>query len=266
MKLTRTQGRTLLALVWLLAIVACSVSSPRERELHRWWAGFGMVVKHDSFPGDCKLCHVGANWNEVVDSFAFDPVAGDWIVGTREGTIERWVGDQQAEDKIVGLGTNPTATSNRVAGLHYFPVSTTPADVSYGLGCEGNEGWTPTDSSFGAPVAGSTGFRFGLFSANPGDLVVLLLDFQNVTIGGVPLPADLTGLGAPGCFVRTGNLFSQFLVTGGSGAGGGQATIPLALPANMTGLSFYRQWAELQATPTNGLGIVVSNARQLTVL
>lgn len=68
----RTRARTVLAIAWLLAIVACSVTSPRERELHRWWGGFGMVVKHDSFPGDCKLCHVGANWNEVVDSFTFD--------------------------------------------------------------------------------------------------------------------------------------------------------------------------------------------------
>ncbi|MCR9246722.1 MAG: hypothetical protein NXI31_16940 [bacterium] len=63
---------TALVCGWLLAIVACSVSSPQGRELHRWWAGFGMVVKHDSFPADCKLCHLGESWNDIVETFEFD--------------------------------------------------------------------------------------------------------------------------------------------------------------------------------------------------
>lgn len=68
-------GKTLriaAALAWVAAALACTIASPRERELHRWWAGFGMVVSHDSFPGDCKLCHVGASWNEIASTFEFD--------------------------------------------------------------------------------------------------------------------------------------------------------------------------------------------------
>lgn len=56
----------------VLAVVACTVVSPRRGELHRWWAGFGLVVPHESFPADCKLCHVGASWNQLVTNFVFD--------------------------------------------------------------------------------------------------------------------------------------------------------------------------------------------------
>jgi hypothetical protein len=53
-------------------VVACSTVSSRDASLHRWWAGLGLVVSHETFPGDCKLCHVGARWNELVDDFTFD--------------------------------------------------------------------------------------------------------------------------------------------------------------------------------------------------
>jgi hypothetical protein len=200
----------------------------------------------------------------TVNSAAFDPIAADWIVGTRYGSIEVWVHHQQAEQKIVGVGSNPTATANSITGLYYFPAGP-GIDVSYGAGCPGNDGWTPTDSSFGAPYAGNASFRLALFSANPGDLAVLLVDFQNTVFGGVPLPIDLGVIGAPGCSLRTGNAITMFAVTSGTGSGGGRAIIPVALPASFAGLTIYRQWAELQVTPTNALGIVGSNARQMTV-
>lgn len=53
-------------------VVACSVASPGSGELHRWWAGFGLVVPHESFPADCQLCHVGSSWNELRGDFVFD--------------------------------------------------------------------------------------------------------------------------------------------------------------------------------------------------
>ncbi|MCA8978357.1 MAG: hypothetical protein KDC98_26750 [Planctomycetes bacterium] len=200
----------------------------------------------------------------TVNSFSFDPVAQDWVVGTRYAAIERWVGDQQAENKILGVGTHPTLTSNSITGIQYFP-EVGGVDTSYGGGCAGNDGWKPTDSSFGAPLAGNTAFRLGLFSANPGDLAVLLIDFQNAVIGSIPLPADLGTYGAPNCFIRTGNLISTFVVTSGTGSGGGQAFVSMPLPSWAVGLNFYRQWAELQLLPTNGLGLVVSNARHVVV-
>ena len=62
----------LAALVMAVAIAACSVAVPRQGDMHRWWAGFGLVVSHETFPADCKLCHAGASWNELVPDFVFD--------------------------------------------------------------------------------------------------------------------------------------------------------------------------------------------------
>lgn len=62
----------LLVLTMALVVVACTVVSPQRGELHRWWAGFGLVVPHESFPTDCKLCHEGSGWNELVENFVFD--------------------------------------------------------------------------------------------------------------------------------------------------------------------------------------------------
>jgi hypothetical protein len=138
-------------------------------------------------------------------------------------------------------------------------------DYSYGAGCPGTAGWTPTDSSQGAPTSGNSAFKLAVWSCNPGDAVILAMDFQNATAGPYPLPHDMANFGAPGCFVRTGLASTQLLVTSGTGAGGGHAILALPIPLNVIGLTVYRQWFELQAMPTNALGIVVSNARALTV-
>jgi hypothetical protein len=68
----RRLPRLLFACAATLAVLACSVASPDRAQLHRWWAGFGLVVPHETFPADCKTCHVGASWDELVDDFVFD--------------------------------------------------------------------------------------------------------------------------------------------------------------------------------------------------
>ena len=56
-----------------LMIVAC-VIPPDQRigERYRWWAGLGPVLPHDSFPADCRLCHIGEKWHTLTDTFSFD--------------------------------------------------------------------------------------------------------------------------------------------------------------------------------------------------
>lgn len=68
----RISWRTLLTVAWLSLVIGCSFASPGRADLHRWWAGFGLVVPHESFPADCRLCHLGASWNELVPNFEFD--------------------------------------------------------------------------------------------------------------------------------------------------------------------------------------------------
>ena len=65
-----------LAILAALAILvaACVTRRPTSGERHRWWAGLGPVLPHDTFPADCKLCHVGQKW-ELTDTFRFDHLA-----------------------------------------------------------------------------------------------------------------------------------------------------------------------------------------------
>ena len=54
--------------VALLCWVSCGLLIPRQG----WDPTYGPVVPHDSFPGDCKLCHDGADWHTLKADFAFD--------------------------------------------------------------------------------------------------------------------------------------------------------------------------------------------------
>jgi hypothetical protein len=222
-----------------------------------------MVVRHD-WTGT-KNAGGNALASGSVNAFDWDPVAQDWIVSTRYGTLEVWVHDQQAERKISGVGSSSTPTSNSSTGMQYFPFPS-GSDASYGPGCQGTGTWEPTDSSSGAPIAGNAAFRLGLYAAEGGDAVVLLLGLQNTVFGSYQLPLDLAFLGiTPSCFLRTDIRVTVPAVTTGTGPGEGQVTIPVPLPAGSQGTKIYRQWAARQSTPTNPAGVVVSNARVLTI-
>lgn len=80
------QRLTILALAVLfgLGIQACRTDGLRSVEQHRWWSGLGPVLPHDSFPGDCTLCHVGDSWWKLREDFTFDHEAetGHALVGS----------------------------------------------------------------------------------------------------------------------------------------------------------------------------------------
>ena len=61
-----------LLLVVLITAGACVSPQAGSGTLHRWWAGLGPVLPHDTFPGDCKTCHAGSEWNTLRDDFEFD--------------------------------------------------------------------------------------------------------------------------------------------------------------------------------------------------
>ena len=51
----------------VVLFLACAAPQPQG-----WMASRGPVVPHDSFPGDCSLCHTTGSWTELRDDFAFD--------------------------------------------------------------------------------------------------------------------------------------------------------------------------------------------------
>jgi hypothetical protein len=63
------------AVALTLLAVACAVPRPGGVAQHRWWAGLGPVLPHESFPANCDLCHVGREWDALVDDFSFDHLA-----------------------------------------------------------------------------------------------------------------------------------------------------------------------------------------------
>jgi hypothetical protein len=68
-----TRSSTILLTAALASLaLACVMQTPGSAGLQLWWEGFGPVLPHETFPADCKLCHVGDGWQEMVDDFQFD--------------------------------------------------------------------------------------------------------------------------------------------------------------------------------------------------
>lgn len=61
--------------VLALLIAACVAHNPESVQRHLWWSGVGPVLPHDTFPGDCTLCHVGSDWQTLTKDFQFDHAA-----------------------------------------------------------------------------------------------------------------------------------------------------------------------------------------------
>ena len=61
------------ALPLLFLVAACVAQHSRESVAQNlWWSGLGPVMPHDTFPGDCALCHEGEDWQALRDDFSFD--------------------------------------------------------------------------------------------------------------------------------------------------------------------------------------------------
>ena len=56
------------ALVMLVASVNCNSVTPRNGWSRQW----GPMVPHDTFPGDCSICHLPDRWDVLRDDFEFD--------------------------------------------------------------------------------------------------------------------------------------------------------------------------------------------------
>lgn len=56
----------------LVLFVSCLALEFERGPRHGWWAGLGPVLPHDSFPADCRSCHLPESWTDLVPEFAFD--------------------------------------------------------------------------------------------------------------------------------------------------------------------------------------------------
>ncbi len=61
-----------LALGLFFLFVACVTRGSEPLEQNLWWEARGPVVPHETFPADCKLCHLGETWNSLTPDFEFD--------------------------------------------------------------------------------------------------------------------------------------------------------------------------------------------------
>jgi len=64
-------GAVVFAAICLL-VAACVSQGKESASLRLWWAGFGPVMPHDTFPGDCSLCHEGGDWSTLRTDFTFE--------------------------------------------------------------------------------------------------------------------------------------------------------------------------------------------------
>jgi hypothetical protein len=122
----------------------------------------------------------------------------------------------------------------------------------FGVGCEGLVAtWqnTPqTGQQFAVELSGAVGAGPALF----------WLGLDNTSWGGIPLPLDLTTLGAPACSLLAAMDGSYAGVTDAQG----QATLPIVFPhPGPIGLTVYGQWAAVSSNP---FGLAVSDGLRIT--
>lgn len=72
---SRSMRTLALALALGLLTLACVMQGHDSAQQKLWWSGFGPVLPHDTFPGDCSLCHTGTDWEHVSADFTFDHAA-----------------------------------------------------------------------------------------------------------------------------------------------------------------------------------------------
>jgi hypothetical protein len=151
------------------------------------------------------------------------------------------------------------------ADAMFVPSSFTQQPASTNA-CPGSNGNRPIMASASGerPALGSN-FVLRVERALANTIVVPVFGFSNTLANGaVPLPFDLTALGAPGCFIRVDPAISFGLVTDAAGL----AFLDLAFPADpaVRGTTFYGQ--ALCFDPSlagNTLQLTVSNDSRIVV-
>ena len=132
------------------------------------------------------------------------------------------------------------------------------AALPYGQACPGAG---PTLTASTAPSLGRP-LTIGLFGGAPSSAALLFLGVSRWTYAGLPLPLDLTGLGAPGCSLLASGEFLLPVPTNGFGFGSWGLAIPNA--NGFAGTSLFTQ-ALVFDPRANAFGAAFSRGLELRI-
>lgn len=133
--------------------------------------------------------------------------------------------------------------------------------ATQGTGCKGRNGNLPVLSYSGTPEIGN-GMSIHVAAATPHRPAILFLGASKKAWGLIPLPLDLTPIGAPGCKL----LCSGEAILPNPTDASGNATQNLAIPnaAALVCLMFYNQWIIVDPG-ANTAGLALSNCGLVTI-
>lgn len=170
------------------------------------------------------------------------------------------VGPDGPDIDVINALVNQVASANDWPAHDLFPSYGLPefsrldpgVTTSFGLTCVDGRGVQTTG---GYP---EIGYRqtFSIDTGKPLSFTALMIGFSRTSLGGVPLPIDLSLIGAPGCSL----LVSQDATIPTRVGGSGIATVSLYIPdqASLVGASYFTQFAVVDPG-ANALGLTFSN-------
>ena len=130
-----------------------------------------------------------------------------------------------------------------------------------GAGCAGSSG-TPAHSATGTPEVGET-VNYTLTNAPTNALCLAMFGFDTVTWNGLPLPVNLSIVGAPGCLLRINPVIYEAGVT--SVFTGAKTTpVTFGTSPSLIGMQLYTQYA-VYDPPANAFDWTVTNAIRTTL-
>lgn len=128
----------------------------------------------------------------------------------------------------------------------------------YGAGCVGGSGIPAIFSTGGLPYAGNPIFRLHLARAAPSSAALLAVGLSPTLWPqtGLPLPLDLSLVGASGCWLLAAPEIS--LATGTTPQGDASFVLPIPFAPGLPGLHAYAQWIVLDPLAPRPLPLALS--------
>jgi hypothetical protein len=141
---------------------------------------------------------------------------------------------------VFNLSGNEVASIPRALADIDTGTSDAAAFFTFGDACQGMAARPPLMGAAGLPTLGNAAFRMTVAQATPSSVAIHALGNSRRGWFSLPLPIDLTAIGAPGCSVYVNGVFLSAVPLSGAGAG----SLPLPVPndAALKGAAPVAQW------------------------